>query len=296
MLFFKYHRLLPLSLLAVFLPLVARLPQYSDVWIALNNSAHAVLFMGLAIVAATLLRLTVIKDIRVAYVVLALLTLGAMIEYIQGFIGRSRSLHDWGLDALGIAAGLCVYWAWSGRQALWLLGAGICLAWAFSLPTLLIWQRIKLQQQLPLLCDFDSACPAWGASGGAEVRKTSAPLWKANNSHVIELRYGATKAYPGVSFTYVTSRWRLDQKLCLDAYWPYLEPSLLGVHIHDATFARSHRKFDSPYVLASGENKLCIPISDVAAKINLTSWRELILYVPKPVKAGEVYVDNLRLE
>ncbi len=299
-------RIVVLGILALLslTPFVVKMPGYSPFWLAMNNSAHALLFLVLTLGVAVAFKLPVSftrKPLLLwAGLAGALLALGLSIEIVQPYVGRERSLEDLWLDVLGIGAGTAFYWAWHLARVRWLaVGAGLlCLALAAMVPLKMLKWQWNLYKQLPLVCNFESTCPGVGGVSHGSMRRANAAsdgVWPSNKT-----RYGIVSypvaPYPGVGLGMISTDWRGYSEVCADIYWPYLQASRIAVHIHDTRFPKQMIKFDESYELKPGQSTLCISLADVAKKVRLDDGKTLIYYRPAPAEAGEFYFDNVRLQ
>ncbi|WP_054112487.1 VanZ family protein [Marinagarivorans algicola] len=309
-------RLVLKVLLLVFLcatPLWIYIPASTPFLEALNNSAHAALFfmMGLGIAVTFELPRPCQKSLFVWFIfVFLLVCVGIAIELVQSFIGRSATLSDVLLDALGIGAALCTYWALSIRGCWRILLCGVALLLltiAFVGPAQALWVGAQLKQQLPVVCNFDSACPNLDSSDGGTLdvinldasnigssSKQRSIVWRTNDSLVLRVGYRAG-TFPGGGFDRVIVSWQGYNALCTEVYWPYLSAGQLGVHIHDQDFSKTRKKFDRTYSLEAGANKVCIDLAEVAKFIDLAGVKTLMYYSIRPTAAGEFYLDNIHL-
>lgn len=294
-------------------PLWLYIPASTPFWEALNNSAHAVLFFVMGLSVAVIFELPRPSQksalIWLSFVFL-LLTAGIAIEVVQSFIGRSATVSDVLLDALGIGAALCTYWAVYVRgywRVLLCSVAFVLLAIAFAGPAHALLKAAQLKQQLPMVCNFDTACPNLSGSDGGQldvinlgVSNTSihpeqhAIVWRGNKSSILRVGYRGG-AFPGGGFDRVTVSWQGYNALCAEVYWPYLTAGQLGVHIHDQGFSKTRQKFDRAYALEAGANKVCIALSEVAKFVDLAGVKTLMYYSIRPITAGEFYLDNIHL-
>lgn len=284
-------------------PFVIKMPGYSPFLMALNNSAHAVLFLVLTLGLAIAFKFPVgftRKPLVLWFVACAaLLLLGLGIELVQPLVGRERSLEDLWLDALGIGAGTAFYWARYLASVRWpaLVAGLLCMALAAMVPLKMLKWQWNLYKQLPLVCNFESTCPGVGGASQGSMRRANGKsdgLWPSNPT-----RYGIVSypiaPYPGVGLGMISTDWRGYSEICADLYWPYLQTSKIGVHIHDTRFLKERIKFDQVYELKPGQSTLCISLAEVAKFVQLSDGKVLIYYRPAPSEAGEFYFDNVRL-
>ncbi len=284
------------------LPLLVKLPAFSPTWLALNDSAHAVLFLLLSVALAAFFQLPSyrVRTNRAWQCLwLGLLGVGGGIEVAQSFIGRSASVHDVFLDGIGIGVGSLLYCAW-GQKRWFLAGLGcLIMTFAFINPLRVTYHSHLLKKQRPIICNFDGPCPwALGFNQGAfKTVKPSMPentKWPNNRTEFGVLTFPAT-TYPGIGVQNAFVSWEGYGELCAEIYWPYLWDTRLGIHIHDAGFPHKSQKFDRAVVIKAGSNTVCVSLGDVKETVNLAAAKTLIYYRPKPEQAGELYLDNIRL-
>jgi len=84
----------------------------------MDKAAHAVAFVGLAILLGLAWQATAARFTRQHLVAAWLMLIGyaALDELTQSFFGRERSLADWMADVLGATAGLALFAWWRAKN------------------------------------------------------------------------------------------------------------------------------------------------------------------------------------
>ncbi len=205
--------LLPLALLLLFLaPFLVPLPPELSRSHALDlvlDLSHTALLGGLAWV----LYLRGPCAGRAWRAAAAALGVGVLIEVLQSWVGRSMSLHDVQLDAVGIGVVLAVLRWRETRAPLWLAPAAALLAligWKLAFAgTVWIAER-EARARFPLLADFEPprAMLLWHSGYGSRLRLVER---EDGRGRALAVTGGPPQTYPGATlggFPWDWSRYR----------------------------------------------------------------------------------------
>ncbi|MDG2219883.1 MAG: hypothetical protein P8L85_00780 [Rubripirellula sp.] len=152
--------------------LLVPLPFSGRAWAAAGDLVHAPLFGCLSFAAMTALeRLRPLREsfakltVRGIVVMLVISLIGAMMEILQNYMGRSPSLHDAVSNALGCAAAVLVYigWRWHRRRPekkycsqMLFLASGCLLALSWYAPAMVLRDVLNVKRNFPLLASFET--------------------------------------------------------------------------------------------------------------------------------------------
>ena len=226
----------------------------------------------------------------------ALLVLAAVVEVVQARVGRSLSLHDWLIGALGAGCGWWLgRWPVTSPRVLWikLLPVAACTVLA-AWPALRVSQQVwQDYQQLPALLVLEPVQlpPFWHplpddiAATTSTARLDVAPC----DQQLCLLVTTVPKQFSGVARRFEFADWRAYQWLQIRVRTA--EPLDLNVRIDDARSPAPAyaERFNGGYRLPAGEQDLRIPLqgeAGVGRQIDLAHVRKLALFVapqPEPV-------------
>ena len=192
------------------------------------------------------------------------LLLGASIELIQFFIGRSMNPMDMVKNFIGILSGWALV-AWlSGHShgLVWLLISSSAIG-VNVLPVVSdLRAEYRMRQQFPLLANFED----WGDlnlwAGSVDYRRINDP--EDENNKVLEVNL-TTNHISGVTLFYFPRDWRSYSHLRLRAYNPYDEPFTIlcwpysAIHHYNGKIY-SHR-VNGERLLKPGWNQLTISLT-----------------------------------
>ncbi len=239
---------------------------------------------------------------QLSFVLLFSLIAGALVEVLQGLIGRTRELADVGRDLLGGAlAG--VFWA-PGRFSLRPRSRRLLQGAVLAVLLLCAWPLLRAvadetiaRLQFPVLSSFNTPFEAERWSGRAA--RTVDP-----DRQALRLDLGTGK-YSGVSLRKFPGDWRGYRSLVLQLHLPGAAPLAITVRIHD----RRHRANGSPYddrfnrtfTLHPGDNRLVIDLAEVAAApkgrtMDLARISKMGLFATRLPQPAVLYLDEVRLE
>ncbi len=222
---------------------------------------------------------------------LALVCLAAVVEVVQGWTGRTPSLHD----VLTSGAGTAVVVAWRSGHRMLVMTALAALA----LATGPLWRNLAdewmMRREFPELISPDSP---WAASRWRRpLEKVSGPDGRVAWVTRLEKRYN------GAWLRHLYPDWRgyraLEIRLILD------QPVSLTLRIDD----RQHWDNGQPvtdrlnltWALAAGEHRLQVPLNEVAQApqgrlMDLSRIQSVYLFVPAaPQKPARLRILALRL-
>ncbi|MBP7611187.1 MAG: hypothetical protein KA760_16955, partial [Steroidobacteraceae bacterium] len=247
----KLHLVATVAIIGVVL--FAQVPG-EEPWAAeLTNFGHGPAFAVLTVLLFRILRAQPTWKLPIlaeyAVVVVIALALGAVIELLQGMIGRDQSIDDLASDAQGTlaAAGFLamVDPKLQGRGShRGMRLAGLLLGLAGT--TMLLWQPIvsslahlDRNRSFPTLADFGrpTSMHFVNALGGAKVRWARLPpsfAGDAGQTHALRVDTTA-RSWWGLLLREPLPDWRHYQRLALTIANPTREPLTLELRVHDQT-------------------------------------------------------------
>jgi len=308
-------------LLAAVLLLVPLPPGHSLGSEALENAAHAPLFAVLAALALRARRAG--RGDRPMYLrdyltVWGLVTLfGALMEIVQGFVGRDPSLEDLANDALGAGLALTVT-AWlrhesfvTARPARWIAGALIAVGvLLYAAPPL--WSAAAYAQrwvQRPVLWQWrtpldeyfisDSNAQINRVPASACLAKPAAPL-PGGQALWIVLDAGP---YPGLTLDEPYPDWRGYQTLAIDVVNPGAEPVPLSLRVDDAPHNHHYDdRYTGTFELPGRQRtRLHVALRDIeqtpsGRKLDLARIANLMIFRAGPAVGEAVCLLSIQLQ
>ncbi len=261
------HALLVLGVVAVLL--LVPLPRPGRVGLALQDLAHVPVGGIVALFVFALLRRRIRRSRLAAAAVAMVLSVAllALVEIVQPYVGRGRSLGDLVTGSLGAASALLVVLAW-GRPAFpraLLAAGGLLLLTAGCVPTVRILADAWRQKgALPMLASFedDLEMTRWwldDARGTRGGEHTTYGLWSLR----VDLE---PAAFPSATLAAPYGDWRGYSALAFDVFVEGDEALPLIVKVVDAAHDESYAdRFHRKLVLPPGPHSIRIPLEDVEA-------------------------------
>ncbi|KZZ17994.1 hypothetical protein A3749_04055, partial [Oleiphilus sp. HI0078] len=243
------------------------LPSEGLVYPHLINSGHALVF-GLA----TYLLLVFFAQLRplkeLIYLLLFCLSFGLLVELVQPYVGRERSLIDFVYDVFGCLAALLWYLArfrsTSRSRKMMMQGIALFLILASLLyPAYRCYVKLEADRLFPVIANFESF--GWAqivlAKNGSELEVVKAPGDWANESQVGKLRFNKDALYPGMRFAYLHRDWQDYDRLKFEIYSEAPETLNAVLRIHDMKHQNQyHDRFKTRVRIAQGLNQYSIPL------------------------------------
>lgn len=260
---------------------------------------HYGLFMLLAYCAV---RMKTKPDYRhFIYILLFGILFGIMIEWLQPWFGRDRSLVDLVLDAVGLLSGLLLAWATLAGRSWQMRGFAIASVLVFL--CLLLW-------------------PFWCAIQGWQQQKQAFPVLlnaQLQRNPIIRLGGNASYQYKaeGLDIGFATQRYATLEMNDLSPDWSAYRtlnvqlkshaPFSLTLRLHDRqheqgeqAFQRDDR-FNKTFHLKRGENFLSIHLQDVRQApatrlMNLQQLKQLVLFAQSLPTTHHIVLKSIYLE
>lgn len=233
-----------------------------------------------------------------------------IVEILQPYFGRSRSLSDVINGAIGaglMLTGIAAWqrsgsWFWRGGHAVALAGAVTVALW----PAYEEWRGMRWRQQhFPSLGDFenDEELKLWRAQGGSRGHPTNASFTRARASQGEQsLRVvGGAGDWAGVNYAAGDKDWTSFRALVLDVFNPR-EPFTLFVRVDDnGNCAKFTDRFERGFELARGWNRLRLPTAEIergpkARRLNLKSIRRVAIFTGDGEPQRFWFLDHVHLE
>lgn len=280
-------------------------------WSRVFDVGHIPLLGWLAAVLLYALPARVQPDAR-RHLLAFTLTVGfaALVEILQPYFGRTKSLTDFingslgaGLALTGIAAWRRTgRWRWRGGHAVALAGALAVALW----PAYEEWRGLRWRQKhFPTLGDFENQeeLRLWHVQGGSRGRPTNISFTRARASEGEQsLRVvGGAGDWAGVNYAAGDKDWTPFRALTLDVFNPR-DPFRLFVRVNDNGEGRTLAdRFERGFELTHGWNHLRIPMLEIergpqSRRLNLKSIRRLAIFTGDGEPQRFWFLDRVHLE
>lgn len=264
---------------------------------ALKNWSHvAVFFLASHLLLNLLGEWIGQRRHRLIGIALFCLCVGALIELIQPYFGRDRSLLDLVYDGVGIVAALLFHLANEGRKKM-LRGLGVAVLMLSTMQPVYFGAMVLARSwAVPYLARFEQFWERgiWKAQENSRAqieRNPSGGYWLR-----VEMQRGA---YPGVSFPEIHHDWQGYHSLALRVFSP--QAQTLTLRIHDKNHNNDYDdRYNQRLSIQPGINDLVISLDDVASapknrRMDLSQVQNLMLFAVSPQQPLTIYVDEIRL-
>jgi len=241
--------------------------------------------------------------------------IGLLIELIQPYFGRERSIIDAYNDLAGCSAAgflyACRYVETLKHKRLLRIAAGTLLVSGFFFPISNMLTLFQRNYSAPVLVNFDRA---WESSlidahSGAKVEIVAVPeQWPAiknqatNKNHVAEITFLNNYKYPTLSVSNFYSDWSSYASLSFDVFSRQEEDLQLVIRIHDVSHQnRYDDRFNLQLNIQPGLNKFELPLRDVRLapkdrNMQMDNISGMSFFMSNPNSPLIVYLDNLTLK
>jgi VanZ family protein len=294
-------------LLSVCLAFFSFIPQTGFVYPHLVNSGHAFVF-GLGAYLLMLIFSTPSAYKQVLFWAIFAFLLGVLVELLQPYFGRQRSIVDAYYDLLGSVAAACWFISSSShfsqsRRFYFRLFAVLLILSSLVYPGYRLYIQKQVDQNEPVIANFESfwwANIMW-ANNKARLERVKAPKDWSNESWVGRITFTKGARYPGISFAYIRPDWRSYDYLEFDLYSTHTTDFSLALRVHDLEHQNQHHdRYNKLLAIKPGFNFYSISIADIkesprTRELDLMQVKDLMLFISRPVDDMILYVDNIRL-
>lgn len=249
------------------------------------------------------------KKLLIQFLLLASLALflGLGIEIIQEFVGRQASLQDVMLDVVGAIVSVVLFSHGIRRLNLHLkilysvLVISLVLYSSLALITSL-WDEYHSRRDFPVLSNFERASEIdrWTSIEKMEISGDVSVMGLKSLKFIVTQRH-----YSGIELQYFPGDWSGHDYLILHVFNPaYISVSLV-ISIYDKQHSANQFAFNDRYTerfhLQHGWNEVKVSLDEIKnaprkRAMDITKISGLRLFVVRPRKIQQFYIDGIRLE
>lgn len=279
------------------------LPNDGLVFPQLINSGHAFVFFCANLFLLKLLLGTTNTYSKVLFISLFSILIGFLIECVQPYIGRDRSVLDFYYDCIGVLFSAIFFIRTTTKPrkaASFLLILLSCLALAFPAFRLYLWWQIN---HSPILLNFERNWEDISLSGseGVTIEKTRAIKSFKSDSNVGKIYFGMSGTYPGFGLDYPRNDWSCFTELSWEVVSSNDHPIDINLRIHDAGHNQEYNdRFNFKFTVMPGFNVFTLALTDIKngptlRQIDMKNISNLKFFIAKPSEAISLYFDKLEL-
>lgn len=237
---------------------------------------------------------------------MAAAVLGAAIELVQQFVGRSALIDDWFLDLVGI--GLVVgFVLWRGhgvRQGKWLVIALLVYipAQLWYLP-FSVMAKYEARLTFPVLADFDGKHSAWlwADTNGSAIALAQVD---STRGQVLRITAGPPHHWPGARMVHFPADWTAHDSLVFEARFarPARGPEQrFHLRIDDFQSRRDKAWVTESFAADTRWQTYTLPIKDHKVlhgerTLDLADVELLLFFIRAPEDSCVLEIDNIRLQ
>lgn len=242
---------------------------------------------------------------RIWLTALAIAVVGALVEFVQNFVGRSALFEDWLLDLVGI--GLVVgFVLWRGHKNKF--GKWLLVALLFYIPGQLwylpfsIMAKYEAKLTFPVIADFEGQHYSWLWKDIGGSRIGFAPEQGSPNT-VLLLEGQPPRRWPGARLVHFPENWTDYSQLVIDARVARADRDSLrfGVRIDDFQGRRDKVWASQGFFATRQWQTFVMPIAGRKVlhgdrMLDLKDVESLLVFVSNPTDSFALEVDNIRLQ
>ena len=225
-----------------------------------------------------------------------------IVEIVQPYVGRTRSIQDWGVGVLGAGSGLVVVLAWEHGVAARIVGlvVGIALFALGAFPAgRILYDVWRQRRAAPMIASFedDLELTRW-YFGHATARRVGPHA----TSGLYSLRVDLEPAqYPGATMSSPLTDWRGYRALALELYVDEGEPLEFVLTVSDEEHDGDYfDRFNQEMRLGPGKHLIRIPLAEIEAEprgrsMDMGRIAGFQVFVVDPDRPRTFYLDAVRL-
>lgn len=300
--------LLPLALLIVSSLFFIGGPDATSplVFYHLWNLGHVAFFFILVLCISRVRPLMFWRDWL--WMIIAVLLIGAAIEFIQHFIGRSASVGDVLNNLYGVLLALSI--CGSGVSNRYLLASFRLLSVFLLLPSLWLvsysaYADFRMRTQFPVINDFESSYELQQVVRiGSTATRAQSPHNVTSGDFSLAVNLSTDK-YSGVKWIGRFGDWSRYEFLVMDVYNASDEPFNVTLKIADLQHDMGENlitdRFNRSLALTPGNNKLRVTLTEVRGapanrSMHMGEVSCLELFSNNLKKSQTIYIDHVHLE
>ena len=239
------------------------------------------------------------------WVTIIAIAVGALIEFVQFFVGRNASLDDVLHNVFGVWLGL--FWGQKSSRIIWQLRfvSSLLIAPALWLVIDSAIAHTNMRIQFPLINSFESRHELqqlYANNSSVKIQQTQQFHTHGIASAQISLD---THPYSGVSLLGSYGDWNGYAALSLDLFNPDAEPLELVVRIADVQHDRGDNSFNDRFnrriLLQQGWNQVRIDLNDVRTAphkrvMHMHQISDITIFAASLPRPRDFYLDNVKLQ
>ena len=239
------------------------------------------------------------------WVTIIAIAIGALIEFVQFFVGRNASFNDILHNVFGVWLGL--FWGQKPSRVIWLMRfiSGLLIVPAAWLVIDSGIAHVTMHNQFPLLNSFESRHELHQL----RANKASVKIQQTQQFHTHGFAASQitldTRRYSGVSLLGSFGDWNGYAALSMDLFNPDVEPLELVVRIADVPHDRGDNSFNDRFnrriLLQQGWNQVKIDLNDVRNAphkrvMHMHQISDITLFAVGLSRSRTFYLDNVKLQ
>lgn len=289
---------LPISLLlAVTIFIVNFLPNHGIVLPEVINSSHALVFFLANLFLLTLLLGIHHSSKHIIIISAFSVSIGILIELIQPYFGRDRSLIDVIYDVVGVGFSILFFSVniYSKRS---LMVCFFLIVSAFPLFKYWLWWQVNHSSDI---LTFERIWEPLTYTSDQDVHLEILKIDDDSSTKVGKLTLGSQPTYPGLNLDHP----RLDWSSFSTLHWELKSlndtPFTMNLRIHDIDHNNEYEdRFNYRFEVKTGLNKYRLTLNDIkhaprSREMDLTKIRNMKFFITRPNKTTTVYIDNVKL-
>lgn len=296
--------LFPGFFLAFLVILFSSLPNRGLVFPQMINSGHAFVFFCANLFLLRLLLGSFGTFRQITFISILAITIGLVIELVQPYFGRDKSILDFSYDVLGVTFSALFFTQKSASATtikVLLLSLFVGISSFFPLYKMELWWKVT---QSPALLNFERPWEdqIYSLDKDVSLQKIKASkLFKAEG-HAGKLIINSTEVYAGLNLNHAKNDWSEYSTLSWEMVSLYDQPISITLRVHDSVHNYEFSdRYNETFTVVPGFNSFAVDLNKIktaplSREMKMEHITNIKFFLIQPQMKTILYIDNIQLQ
>ena len=290
--------------LAFLLVIFSSVPNRGLVFPQLINSGHAFVFFCANLFLLRLLLGSVGSFKQISFISILSITIGLVIELVQPYFGRDKSVLDFSYDVLGVTFS-ALFFAQKRASAIkikvLLLSMFVGISSFIPLYKMELWWKVN---QSTVLLNFERPWEdqIYSLDKDVSLQKIKASKLFNVDGHAGKLIINSIDMYAGLNLNHAKSNWSEHSKLSWEMVSLYDHPISMTLRVHDSVHNQEFNdRYNETFTIDPGFNSFEVDLNKIKAApasrdMKMAHISNIKFFLIQPEMKTILYIDNIQLQ